>query len=117
MSSHFNSEHTTVLCTYHVKQGADAKFIELLEKHWPAMKKLGLAADVPSQIFRGDEEGGSFFVEVFTWSRPGAAEVAHQTPGVMAIWEPMGNLCEARNGKPPMEFPSVERLTMKFEQR
>jgi hypothetical protein len=32
----------------------------------------------------------------------------------MAIWEPMGNLCEDRDGRPKFEFPHVERLDHKL---
>ena len=33
----------------------------------------------------------------------------------MAVWEPMGKLCEPRAGRPPMEFPLVEPIEIRFE--
>ena len=32
----------------------------------------------------------------------------------MAIWEPMGGLCEARGGKPAMSFPHVQRAEIQL---
>jgi len=31
-----------------------------------------------------------YFVEMFSWKDGHAPDVAHQTPEVMAMWEPMG---------------------------
>src|SRR5262249_48635156 len=47
-------------------------------------------------------------VEIFDWKSAASAEVAHRSPEVMAIWEPMGALCEA------MEFPHFERIAVDF---
>jgi hypothetical protein len=41
--------------------------------------------------------------------------MAHELPEVMSVWESMGKLCEARDGRPPMEFPHVERIQIAFE--
>ena len=40
--------------------------------------------------------------------------LAHESPEVMAIWEPMGALCEERDGRPSMEVPHVERMKIEF---
>ena len=106
------NEHTNI-CTYRVKPGAREKFIDLLRKHWPTLRDVGLATDTPALCFEavsGGEsrhnESGTTFVEIFSWSRPNAPQVAHNMPAVMAVWEPMGALVEARDGRPAMEFPS-----------
>lgn len=102
----------TVLCTYRVARGQEAAFVALLERHWPALHELGLTTEEPAVVYRGtDEEGGTFFVELFTW-KPGAVGRAHEHPDVLAIWEPMGKLTEPRGGRPGMEFPHVERVAM-----
>jgi hypothetical protein len=104
---------TGVICTYRVKEGEEEHFVDLLRTHWPTLHKLGLATDEPAQVFRGkDESGKTYFVELFHWKDEKAPEIAHQHPGVMAVWEPMGMLVEARLGRPPMEFPHVERLNL-----
>ena len=94
-----------------VQAGKQDEFLGLLAKHWPIMRKLGLAAETEPVTWRGDEEGGgALFAEFFTWADETASERAHELPEVMAIWEPMGALCESRGGCPPMEFPGVERI-------
>jgi hypothetical protein len=55
-------------------------------------------------------ESGTTFVEIFSWSRSDAPQLAHNTPAVMAVWEPMGALVEARDGRPAMEFPNYRPL-------
>jgi hypothetical protein len=54
-------------------------------------------------------------VELLTWKNAEAPNTAHELPEVMAVWEPMGMLCEKRDGRPPMEFPHVERIQIAFE--
>jgi hypothetical protein len=106
----------TSLCLYRVKPGAEAEFEKLLAKHWPTLRRVGLAADTPSTLYRGSEgEAQPLFVELLTWKDEHGAERAHELPEVMAVWEPMGKLCEARGGRPAMEFPLVEPLKVRFE--
>lgn len=112
------NEHT-VICTYRVKAGARDKFVELLRKHWPTLQKSGLASDTPAIIFEAEvggdnnhNEKGTTFVEIFCWSRADAVQLAQQSPAVMAIWEPLGGLTEDRDGRPGIEFPNYQPLTL-----
>ena len=67
------------------------------------------------RIFRGtDGTGGTVFYELFEWRDAEAPNVAHQSPAVMAVWEPMGELCEEREGRPKFEFPHVEPVTITY---
>jgi hypothetical protein len=102
----------TVICHYRVARGNEARFEELLRKHWPTLHGLGLVTDDPPQQFKGNEQdnGEPIYFEIFNW-HDGAAARAHEHPAVMAIWEPMDQLCESRGGKKPnMEFPHVRSL-------
>jgi hypothetical protein len=104
-----------VICTYRVKEGEEGKFVDQLLRHWPTLKGQGLTTDEPAQVFRGkDESGKPYFVEIFHWIDDKAPDLAHHNPAVMAVWEPMGMLCEARLGRPPMEFPHVEQLRLDY---
>lgn len=68
-----------------------------------------------STIYAGEEgENEPIFVELLHWRDPSGAETAHELPDVMAVWEPMGKLCEERRGRPSMEFPRVEPLEIAF---
>jgi hypothetical protein len=99
-----------VVCTYRVKTGREQDFIALLERHWPTLRKLGLVHEQPRMALRGrDSDRRSCFVEIFAWKDRGF-EVAHQHPEVLALWEPMEQMCEARDGRPPTEFPHYSVL-------
>jgi len=106
----------TSLCIYRVKPGSENAFKKLLAKHWPALREVGLAANVPSTFYQGDEsENEPIFVELLHWKDAEGPHRAHELPEVMAVWEPMGTLCEARSGRPAMEFPRVEQIEVAFE--
>ena len=100
-----------VICHYRVRRGSEAAFEDLLARHWPTLKRLSLVTAEPSVSYRGLEQdnGEPIYFEIFEWL-DGAMERAHEHPEVMAIWEPMDQLCEARGGKPNMEFPHVEAV-------
>lgn len=98
----------TVLCTYRVIPGQEAAFEALLALHYPALRKADLATERVPSIYRGtDGTGGPVFHEIFEWRDEDSSRVAHESPLVMAVWEPMGELCEGREGRPQFEFPEV----------
>ena len=104
--------NSVVVCTYRVKAGREKEFIELLKRHWPTLRELGLVSERPRMALQGlDTDKTSCFVEVFAWKDRGF-EVAHKHPDVLAIWEPMEQMCEARNGRPATEFPHYAVLAL-----
>lgn len=108
------STSTTVICLYRVASGRETEFTRLLERHWPTLHELDLVTDRPPQHYRGAEQGGGpLFVEIFDWKSEDAARLAHEHPEVMAIWEPMDKLTEKRSGRPNMEFPHVQPLSLR----
>lgn len=99
-----------VVCTYRVKAGREKDFTALLARHWPTLRKLGLVHEQPRMALQGrDTDTSSCFVEIFAWKGRGF-EVAHKHPEVLALWEPMEQMCEARNGHPATEFPHYTDL-------
>ena len=105
------SNPVRMLCTYRVKDGKEADFLPLLEKHWPTLRGAGLATDEPAQVLKSkDKSGKTVFIEMFSWKDAGAPDVAHQTPEVMSVWEPMGALADEMN------FWPVEAVALSFEQ-
>lgn len=104
----------TVICRYVVKAGKEDEMVELLRRHWPALHELGLVTDEKPLIYRGlpsrkpggEHGAASTFVEIFSWKSERSPQIAHETPGVMAVWEPMGGICEN------MDFPPFERLNL-----
>lgn len=111
------NDHTNI-CTYRVKAGKREQFIALLQKHWPALREAGLVTDTPALHFEAHigggrhNEAGTTFVEIFCWADDEAQNIAHNSAGVMAVWEPMGALVEARGGRPGMEFPAYRPLNL-----
>ena len=106
----------TSLCIYRVKAGSEEAFQKLLARHWPTLRRVGLATDTPSTIYRGSEgEHEPIFVELLHWKDADGADSAHEVPDVMAVWEPMGQLCESRGARPAMEFPRVAPVPIAFE--
>jgi hypothetical protein len=101
----------TALCSYRVKEGKDKEFRQYLVKHWPTLLQLGLVTSEPSLMFRvPDESGKSVLIEILRWKSKEGPSLAEQMPDVLAIWERMGGMVEARLGRPAMEFPFVEQI-------
>jgi len=87
-----------MLVMYRVKPGKEEQFLPLLKLHWPALRSVDLATETPARAFRGTPKRGhgegSLFVELFEWKNAAAPDVAHQTPEVMSVWEPMGPMLD-----------------------
>ena len=103
----------TVVCQYQVKPGNEAEFEVLLAKHWPALHAAGLTTETPPQHFRGKSmgkpgdrtSGEGTYIEIYEWKAANSAHVAHETPEIMAVWEPMGAICSG------MSFPHFDVFT------
>jgi hypothetical protein len=109
-----SKQPVTVICSYRVKQGSLEPFKALLEKHWPTLRELGLATEREPLFYVGDDEGkGPHVVEIFEWSDEEAPGLAHASPEVMAVWEPMGALVEGRGeNRPAMDFPHFKAFEL-----
>lgn len=102
----------TVICHYKVKPGREAEMEALLADHWPALHAAGLVTDDPPLVYRGkpsakpDGAHGAerTYVEIFRWKDAQAPATAHQLPEVLAVWEPMGAICE------DMDFPHFDPI-------
>lgn len=97
----------TMLVTYRPKKGRERELQALVEKHWPALDRVGLVTKEPVRIWRATDKrtGAVSFVETFQWRDAEASTIAHQTPEVMAVWEPMGAILEA------LELAQIEPIS------
>lgn len=93
----------TVFATYRVRSDEEQRFVQLLSTHWDTLRELELVTDEPSVVYRSVTEPPTY-VEIFTWVH-GGFERAHNHPDVLAAWEAMGLLLEARDARPMWEFP------------
>jgi quinol monooxygenase YgiN len=91
-----SSEPVPTLVIYRPKPGAEPALEALIRKHIPTLRGLGLLGTGQSAAFRAEDKraGRAAYVEIFDWKDGRASDVAHQTPEVMAIWEPMEPLLE-----------------------
>jgi hypothetical protein len=102
------------ICRYKVKAGKEAEMERLLAVHWPALHDAGLVTDEPARVYRGmprDRQSGDhgaqrLYIEIMEWKDEKSPALAHPMPSVMAVWEPMGAICDE------MEFPSFELLDL-----
>src|SRR5689334_17723184 len=80
------------LVTYVAKQGSEAQLLGLVKKHEVALRKTGLVTAEPFKVWKAFNirSGEHSVVEYFEWKDGKSSDVAHQTPEVMAVWEPMG---------------------------
>lgn len=94
-----------MLCLYRVKPGKEEEFKPLLKRHWDTLRTAGLATDAPAELLLGStKEGKLTFIEMFKWKDYNSAGLAHQSPDVMALWQPMGELVD------DMEFLALRAL-------
>ena len=108
-----SQQPVTVICSFRVKADCTEQFEDLLARHYAVMLEAGLATDKPPIHFKGDDQGrGPHYVHIYEWVDDKAAGVAHNTPAVMAIWEPMGACVEARGDRPAMDFPHFRPLEL-----
>jgi len=89
-----SKEPVNRLVIYRPKPGKLAALEAIVKQHGSVLRKVGLITDEPVRVHRGTDqrkpEAGAFLVEHFQWRDGSAANIAHQTPEVMAVWETMG---------------------------
>ena len=104
------SKPVTMHVAYVPKKGREEELRVLVEKHWPTLDRIGLVTKQPPRIWKAADKksGRVFYVEVFQWKDEQASSIAHQTPEVMAIWEPMGPLLD------DLQLAQVERMDLPF---
>ena len=88
-----NPVHRLVI--YRPKPGHHDRLLAILEQHGPTLRATGLITDAPVRLHRAEDlrrHGAPepYFIETFEWRDEEAANLAHQTPAVMAVWETMG---------------------------
>ena len=72
--------------SYKPKQGQDAALLELVKRHLPTLRELGLATEQSNYVAKSAD---GRIIEVFEWSSANAVNAAHQHPAISEIWEKM----------------------------
>ena len=86
----------TNLVTYVPKAGKEADLLALVKSHEAALRAADLVTAEPFRIWKAFDirKQRVSFVEYFQWKNGSVSDLAHQTPEVMAVWEPMGPILE-----------------------
>jgi hypothetical protein len=84
------------IVTYVPKPGKEAELLALVQQHEPALRKVGLVTSEPFRVWKAYDirKQREQFIEYFVWKDSKGSDIAHQTPEVMAVWEPMGPVLE-----------------------
>jgi quinol monooxygenase YgiN len=84
------------IVTYLPKPGKEAEMLALVKTHEQALRATNLVTAEPFKVWKAFDirKNRTSFIEQFTWKDGNASDVAHQTPEVMAVWEPMGPILE-----------------------
>jgi hypothetical protein len=82
---------------YRPKKGKEKELFALVMKHGPALESTGLIVGGKPLVYRAHNirTNEDFFIEIFSWRDEKASGLAHQTPEIMAVWEPMTPILES----------------------
>lgn len=72
--------------SYKPKPGQEEALMELVNRHLPTLRELGLATDNQNYIAKSAD---GRIIEVFEWISANAVNAAHQHPAISDIWEKM----------------------------
>ena len=100
----------TVHVTYHVREGKLDEFLEVLKRHYPTCRRLGLVLADPHIILSGKEEGGKpVVIEILRWKDSDAPDsVREHYPDVQKIWDRLNALTEKRDDKRNIEIDEMD---------
>ncbi len=95
----------TVMVTYHAKPGSEPALASAIARQWALANRMKLVLETPHTLVRGNEDGHTYFVEIFTWRD---ANIPDAPPAaIQNIWAEMNQLVEWRGGKPGIDFAAV----------
>ena len=100
----------TVMATFQVKAGMVDRISILLDKHFATISRLGFGGGPKPVRVVHDQPSGAVLYEIFDWV-DGAIPRAAENLEVKAHWGEIEACCEARGGKPALDFPHVKRLS------
>jgi len=100
----------TVMATFQVKAGMVDRLSLLLDKHFATITRLGFGGGPKPVRVLLEQPTGPVLYEIFDWM-DGAIPKAAENLEVKAHWGEIEACCEARGGKPALDFPHVKRLS------
>jgi hypothetical protein len=98
-----------VIAAYKPKPGQDAALRELVARHVPRLRELGLVTDRREIAMKAAD---GTILEVFEWKSVEAVNRAHNHPEVQKLWNEFFAVCELL---PPNSVPECATLFAGFE--
>ena len=99
----------TVMVTFRAKAGAEAELVKVIADHWTTARRLDLVRPEPHLTLKGQDAGGAYYVEIFTWRDASIPDNA--PPDIQKIWSEMHRLTEARGGYPALSFSEMTMVS------
>jgi hypothetical protein len=105
------AEPETVMITLHPKAGAEQALADVIARHYETVRRLDMLHDGAVHVtLRGADEGDRpYFVEILTWRDGSVPDTAPKA--VLAIWNEMQALVEARGGRSGLDIVPVHAVT------
>ncbi len=96
----------TVMITLHAKPGAEQALAEVLERLYDTARLDLVAPHAPHVTLRSaDATDRPDFIEIMTWRDAEAPD--HAPKEILAIWQEMNALVEARSGQPGLSIKEM----------
>lgn len=108
MEKDINIEGTLLsFSSYKPKAGQEKILMDLVKKHLPTLRELGLATNRENYVAKSTD---GRIIEVFEWVSAQAVNAAHQHPAVSDIWEKMALVADflPMNSLPEGNAPFVD---------
>ena len=109
-------EQQAVLALHRPRPGQETGLRELVARHVPLLRRLGLLAESAAVLMR---TAGGTQVEIFRWRSPEAARLAGAQPDVRQLWRDIAEVADSpaidADPETPMEAPRLVSVTL--EQR
>jgi hypothetical protein len=101
----------TVMITLRAKPGAERALADVIARHYDTARRMSLLkADAPHVTLRSvDQDDKQYFVEIFTWRDADTPD--HAPKEILALWQEMNALVEARNGQQGLSIVSMTPVT------
>jgi len=101
----------TVMITLHAKAGAEQALADVLARHYDTARRLDLVVPDAQHVTLRSVDGADTrdFVEILTWRD---AEIPDHAPKeILAIWQEMNGLVEARGGQAGLTIKEMAPVT------
>ena len=99
----------TIVSISRPKAGKEAELLAAIRETHAVYERLQAVSGLYTLYRGGDEAGGVYFIEIFTWRSGDIPDNA--PPEIRAAWTKLQSLVDNRNGRAGIEFYAVVPLS------